>query len=449
MPQPAVFLDRDGVLIEDVGYPTRPKQIRLLPGAARGLVRLAAAGFRLVVVTNQSAIARGIMTEKDLNRFHQALDEQLARFDAHIDAYYTCPHHPDPTVATRPDLAVECECRKPKPGMILHAARDLDLDLGSSWIIGDTWRDIQAGQAAGLKTVKLPASPIHESVRRPEVDLPTADARSLEEAAEVILASLEAADEAVAASGPAQVDLAEPAPLQMPADDSPAVAPAPAPPAEAAAPPAEPFAPPSSAPPETPAPEAAQAPFGPEPGVEPAAPVPPPPAPSLSAPAEAPVVEPALAPAAGAAPEPPAEPGPAAPPIPPPPLAPEPRRRAWTCARCGRAILEADLAAGKARFRDGAPLCPDCAPVQPGELADVPDATPALLRAILVELRRSGRRQDAGGLTLMRLLAYILQVAAPICALLAIAVDEKMLFLLAAVFLQLLVLAFLLWERKP
>ncbi len=187
MAHPAVFLDRDGTLIEDVGYAARPEQIRILPGAARALVRLARAGYKLVVVTNQSGIARGRLTEADLERFHAALDGQLDVLGARIDAYYACPHHPDATVARRPDLAVECPCRKPKPGMVHQAAEELDLDLGASWLVGDSWRDVQAGQAAGVWTIKLP-SPETDSPRRPDgVEPPEAEVADLGAAAAVIL----------------------------------------------------------------------------------------------------------------------------------------------------------------------------------------------------------------------------------------------------------------------
>ncbi|MGB2781300.1 MAG: HAD family hydrolase, partial [Phycisphaerae bacterium] len=177
MGEPAVFLDRDGTLIEEVGYPTRPEQIRILAGVARGLARLADAGFKRIVVTNQSAIARGLITEADLDRFHDALDEQLDLLGAGVDAYYACPHHPDPAGAARKDLALDCACRKPKPGLLLQAAGDMDLDLEASWLVGDTWRDIQAGQAAGVRTIKLPASASHPGApgpRPPEVAPPTA-----------------------------------------------------------------------------------------------------------------------------------------------------------------------------------------------------------------------------------------------------------------------------------
>ena len=157
MPDPAVFLDRDGTLIEEAGYASRPEQIRILGGVAQALAELADAGYRLIVVTNQSGIARGYMSEEDLERFHDALDQQLHLLGTAVDAYYACPHHPDPGDTPRPELAVECDCRKPKPGLLLRAADDFHLDLKASWTVGDTWRDVAAGQAAGTRTIKLPA----------------------------------------------------------------------------------------------------------------------------------------------------------------------------------------------------------------------------------------------------------------------------------------------------
>ena len=109
MAEAAVFLDRDGTLIEEVGYASRPEQIRILGGAARALADLADAGYRLIVVTNQSGLARGLMTEEGLERFHEALDAQLDMLGVHLDAYYVCPHHPDLQDSPRPDLVVECQ----------------------------------------------------------------------------------------------------------------------------------------------------------------------------------------------------------------------------------------------------------------------------------------------------------------------------------------------------
>jgi D-glycero-D-manno-heptose 1,7-bisphosphate phosphatase len=188
----AVFLDRDGTLIEEVGYAARPEQIRIQPGAARALARMADAGYKLVVVTNQSGIARGLLTEDDLNVFHKHLDEQLELLGARVDVYYSCPHLPDPSQAVRQDLAIDCDCRKPKPGLLLQAAQDMDIDLRASWTVGDAWRDIQAGQAAGTRTIKVPADAAHDAPRPVETPPPTAEVADLEEAADVILDAGEA-----------------------------------------------------------------------------------------------------------------------------------------------------------------------------------------------------------------------------------------------------------------
>ncbi len=137
--KPAVFLDRDGTLNTDLGYLTRPEQLRLLPGVGPPLQLLRAAGFACVVVTNQSAVGRGMMSEADLARIHEELNRQLADVGATLDAIYSATamvDHPD---------------RKPAPGLLLRAAADLDLDLANSWMIGDSLRDVQAGRRAGCK----------------------------------------------------------------------------------------------------------------------------------------------------------------------------------------------------------------------------------------------------------------------------------------------------------
>ncbi len=146
----AIFLDRDGTLVYSSVYPSRPEQLRLYEGIEQGLGLLQEAGFRLVVVTNQSGLARGLFTDDDLGRMHTHLADELARSGVRIDGIYHCPHHPDGVV---PGLAVRCDCRKPAPGMILRAATDLSLDLASSWFVGDILDDVEAGNAAGCRTV--------------------------------------------------------------------------------------------------------------------------------------------------------------------------------------------------------------------------------------------------------------------------------------------------------
>lgn len=135
--RPAVFLDRDGTLNENLAYLTRPEEMRLLPGVGPALTRLRAAGFACVVVTNQSAVGRGMIREVDLDRIHDEMLRQLAELGVFLDGIYASPH-----VADHPD-------RKPAPGMLLRAAADLDLDIARSWMIGDSARDILAGRNAG------------------------------------------------------------------------------------------------------------------------------------------------------------------------------------------------------------------------------------------------------------------------------------------------------------
>lgn len=147
---PALFLDRDGTLTFPYHYPSRPEHLRLYPGIAAPLAELRAAGFRLVVVTNQSGIARGYFTEAALDQMHTDLRARLAAQGVEIDAIYHCPHHPDGVVA---GLAIRCACRKPQPGMALRAARDLNLDLARSWFVGDILDDIEAGARAGCLSV--------------------------------------------------------------------------------------------------------------------------------------------------------------------------------------------------------------------------------------------------------------------------------------------------------
>lgn len=149
-PRPAVFLDRDGTLTVEGEWITRREALELVPGATEALRLLASAGFALVLVTNQSAVARGLIDEAELAYIHAHLAELLAAGGAHLDALYHCPHHP---TEGRGVWKRECDCRKPKPGLVLRAARELDLDLSRSWMIGDAARDLEAGWAAGVRGV--------------------------------------------------------------------------------------------------------------------------------------------------------------------------------------------------------------------------------------------------------------------------------------------------------
>ena len=146
----AVFLDRDGTLIEDVDYLRSLDQIALFPWTVDALRLAARSGLAAVVVTNQSAVARGIITEEFVAATHDELNRRLAGGGARIDAFYFCPHLPD---APLEKYKARCRCRKPGPGMLEDAARDLEIDLTRSWMIGDRWLDVAAGAAAGVRSL--------------------------------------------------------------------------------------------------------------------------------------------------------------------------------------------------------------------------------------------------------------------------------------------------------
>jgi histidinol-phosphate phosphatase family protein len=141
----AVFLDRDGTLIHDVGYPKDPESVRLLDGAAEALAALRRTGFRLVVVSNQSGIARGLVTPAEAAAVHERFVGELAREGAEVDDARYCPHGPEDG----------CSCRKPEVGLLISAANELGLDPDSSFAIGDKESDVEAGRRAGCRTILL------------------------------------------------------------------------------------------------------------------------------------------------------------------------------------------------------------------------------------------------------------------------------------------------------
>ncbi len=189
----AVFLDRDGTLIRNRHYGCDPDAIELLEGVSEGLGLLKMSGFLLVVVTNQSGVARGFFTERCLNEMHRRLGDRLEKLGAGIDGWYYCPHHPEGVV---PEYAVACDCRKPLPGMVLRAAVDLGIDLSASWLIGDILDDVEAGRRAGTRTVLLDVGTEGEP-DRPE-RTPEYVASSFMQAVEYILAG----DQEVLVRGP-------------------------------------------------------------------------------------------------------------------------------------------------------------------------------------------------------------------------------------------------------
>jgi len=228
----AVFFDRDNTLMEDPGYLTDPAAVKLLPGVEPALRSLAQEGYKLVVVTNQSGIARGLLTAEALERIHAELRRQLVAGGAHLDAIYACPFHPEGTVE---QYARESDLRKPSPGMLLQAARDLDIDLAASWMVGDSARDIEAGQRAGCRTIRIrSAVAVHHTPLGSESADEAAQAdytvRNLVEASRIIL-------------------------RPAPPGEAPSVPPPPEPPAAAKAP--CPAAPPMAPAAPTPAPAAA------------------------------------------------------------------------------------------------------------------------------------------------------------------------------------------------
>jgi D-glycero-D-manno-heptose 1,7-bisphosphate phosphatase len=148
--RPAIFLDRDGVVIEDVHYLAAPNQVRFVPGSADAIAALNRAGWPVVIATNQAGVGRGFFTADSVHAVHQHLADQLAGYGARIEAFYFCPHHP---AAEVPAYRTACACRKPGPGMLRQAASELGLDLARSWMIGDRESDLQAGAAAGARTI--------------------------------------------------------------------------------------------------------------------------------------------------------------------------------------------------------------------------------------------------------------------------------------------------------
>jgi D-glycero-D-manno-heptose 1,7-bisphosphate phosphatase len=147
----AIFLDRDGVIVEDTGYISSPEELILIPDVIPVLKKLQHS-FRLIAVTNQSGVARGYFTEDDLFAINERVIQMLADYDIGLDAIYYCPHHPK---VGKDEYRIECECRKPKPGLLRQATEEFNIELEKSFLIGDQETDIQAGRALGIKTIKI------------------------------------------------------------------------------------------------------------------------------------------------------------------------------------------------------------------------------------------------------------------------------------------------------
>lgn len=180
MRRPAVFLDRDGTILVEKDYLADPADAELIAGAAHGMRRLAEAGFTLVVVSNQSGIARGLYGEAEYRAVEARMLELLAAEGVRIGASYHCPHHPD--------FTADCDCRKPRPGMFQRAIREHGLDGGASWLVGDRLRDLEPGEGLGARAILVRTGyGAGEADQARERGIPVA--RDLADAAGMILAS--------------------------------------------------------------------------------------------------------------------------------------------------------------------------------------------------------------------------------------------------------------------
>jgi D-glycero-D-manno-heptose 1,7-bisphosphate phosphatase len=180
----AVFLDKDGTLIKNVAYNADPRRIKLCEGVPEALRLLGDKGFRFVIVSNQSGVAHGYFEEQALSAVSQAIRDMLAAHSVVLDGFYYCPHHPGGKIS---GYAVDCECRKPKPGMLLKAAAEMRIDLSRSWMIGDILHDVEAGSRAGCKTILIDNGNETEWVQG-EYRTPTHTVKRVPDAAAIILA---------------------------------------------------------------------------------------------------------------------------------------------------------------------------------------------------------------------------------------------------------------------
>jgi D-glycero-D-manno-heptose 1,7-bisphosphate phosphatase len=144
----AVFMDRDGTISEEVGYVNHPSRYRVFPYSAEAVGLINREGWLAILVTNQAGVARGYFPEDMITKVHSILSEKLAAGGAHLDAIYYCSHHPS---VGSPPYRLDCDCRKPKPGLIQQAAREFDIDLENSWMIGDRYSDVEMARRAGVK----------------------------------------------------------------------------------------------------------------------------------------------------------------------------------------------------------------------------------------------------------------------------------------------------------
>jgi D-glycero-D-manno-heptose 1,7-bisphosphate phosphatase len=179
----AIFLDKDGTLIENVPYNVDPDKIRLYKDVPAALKLFKQKNFLLIVITNQPGLAYGHFQEEDLKKVEAKIADMFSKFNVTLDGFYYCPHHPCGNIEK---YAVECNCRKPKPGMVLQAARKFNVDLSKSWLIGDILHDVEAGKIAGCKTILINNGNETEWMVN-KSRLPNYVANDMEEASERIL----------------------------------------------------------------------------------------------------------------------------------------------------------------------------------------------------------------------------------------------------------------------
>jgi D-glycero-D-manno-heptose 1,7-bisphosphate phosphatase len=183
----AVFLDRDGTVNEEVGYLTDLSKLRLIPGAGAAIKRLNHAGYKVILVTNQSGVARGYFPESLVHEAHTYLANMLREEGAVLDGIYYCPHHP---TAGNSNYTMACDCRKPGTGLIDQARRDFDIDINHSFMVGDKWTDIELAQRAGVRAILVTSgfAPDAPGNKRPNhVVAPDYTAHSITEAVEWII----------------------------------------------------------------------------------------------------------------------------------------------------------------------------------------------------------------------------------------------------------------------
>jgi D-glycero-D-manno-heptose 1,7-bisphosphate phosphatase len=198
--RPAIFLDRDGTVTDEVGYINHASRAKIYPFAAEAMRMLKSTGFPVIIVTNQSGVGRGYFTEEIVGQVHRMVQDHLEAAGTSIDAYYHCPHHPAAVVEK---YRQECRCRKPGTGMPEAAAEKFGIDLSRSWVVGDTYRDMQMGFAIGARTILLMTGygrGEYEYRRGEWPRLPDLIAENLREAAKLILQELEAPAEAGASA---------------------------------------------------------------------------------------------------------------------------------------------------------------------------------------------------------------------------------------------------------